>query len=427
LLFGLAPALQLSGRDILTPLKEAGRGTAGGVRQRVLRGTLVVGEVALSLMLLVGASLMVRSLIAIQGTNLGFHPERILTLRIPVSEQRYEDADRRTALLQEALRRIRAVPGVLAATINWGLPPVFMPAWPVSVVGNSGTDARRVLVHQTDENYLTVMGATLLQGRFLEAQEVNAKIHSAVVNQTFVRRYVAGASAIGRLVRIPRLASPPWNLADDSFQIAGIVGDTVNQVGSNEILPEMYLPFTVLARADRIFVLGNGPAEALDKAVKAQIYAVDPVQPVTEDQSLETVLRNDAYARPRFNLLLFTVFAALGLVLALFGIYGVISHSVSQRTREIGIRIALGAGFWEVIAMVLSSGARLLGIGIAIGLVASLFSVKMLSGLVRNVSTLDFWSFAAVTMLLLATGLFASYWPARRAARVDPLTALRNE
>ena len=161
--------------------------------------------------------------------------------------------------------------------------------------------------------------------------------------------------------------------------------------------------------------------------MKAQIYAVDPVQPVTEDQSLETVLHDDAYARPRFNLLLFTVFAALGLVLALFGIYGVISHSVAQQTREIGIRIALGAGFWQVIGMVLSSGARLLGIGIAVGLGASLFSVKMLSGLVRNVSTFDFWSFAAVTVLLLAAGLFASYWPARRAARVDPLTALRNE
>ncbi len=427
LLFGLAPALQLSGRDILTPLKEAGRGTAGGVRQRLLRGTLVVGEVALSLMLLVGASLMVRSLMAIQGTSLGFHPERILTLRIPVSEQRYKDADRRTALLQEALRRIRAVPGVLAASINWGLPPVFTPSWPVSVVGSTGTDTRRVLVHQTDENYLTLMGTTLLQGRFFDAQEVNGKMHIAVVNQTFVRRYLPGVPAIGRAVRIPALDAAPWNLADDSFQIAGIVKDTVNQVGSREILPEMYLPFTVLARADRIFVLGNGRAEGLDKAVKAQIYAVDPVQPVTEDQSLETVLHDDAYARPRFNLLLFTVFAALGLVLALFGIYGVISHSVAQQTREIGIRIALGAGFWQVIGMVLSSGARLLGIGIAIGLGASLFSVKMLSGLVRNVSTLDFWSFAAVTVLLLAAGLFASYWPARRAARVDPLTALRNE
>ena len=427
LLFGLAPALQLSGRDILTPLKEAGRGNAGGVRQRLLRGTLVVGEVALSLMLLVGASLMVRSLIAIQGTNLSFHPERILTLRIPVSEQRYKDADRRMALLQEALRRIRAVPGVQAASINWGLPPVYTPTSQVTVVGNTGTDTRPVMIHQTDEQYLQVMGTTLLQGRFLNAQEVNGKLHTAVVNQAFVRRYLAGAPAVGRVVRIPRLAAPPLNLADDSFQIAGIVADTVNQVGTNEILPEMYLPFTLLARADRIFVLGNGPAEALDKAVKAQIYAVDPVQPVTEDQSLQTLLRDDAYARPRFNLLLFTVFAALGLVLALFGIYGVISHSVAQQTREIGIRIALGAGFWQVISMVLSSGARLLAIGIAIGLGASLFSVKMLSGLVRNVSTFDFWSFAAVTALLLAAGLFASYWPARRAARVDPLTALRNE
>ena len=142
---------------------------------------------------------------------------------------------------------------------------------------------------------------------------------------------------------------------------------------------------------------------------------------------METLLRENAYARPRFNLLLFTVFAALGLVLALFGIYGVISQAVAQQTREIGIRIALGAGFSQVIGMVLSSGARLLAIGIAVGLAASLASVKVLSGLVRNVSTFDPYSFAAVTVLLLAAGLFASYWPARRAARVDPLTALRNE
>ena len=170
-------------------------------------------------------------------------------------------------------------------------------------------------------------------------------MHSAVVNQTFMRRYFADAGGIGRLVRIPALRSAPWNLADDAFQIIGIVKDTVNQVSSNEISPEMYVPFTVLNRADRIFVLGNGPAEGLDKAVKAQIYAVDPAQPVMEDKSMEALLRENAYARPRFNLLLFTVFAALGLILALFGIYGVISHSVAQQTREIGIRIALGAGF----------------------------------------------------------------------------------
>lgn len=427
LLFGLAPALQLSGRDILTPLREAGRGTAGGKRQRVLRGSLVVGEVALSLMLLVGASLMIRTLISIQGTELGFHPDRILTLRIPVSDERYANTDRRAALLLDVLQRIRPVPGVLAASINWGLPPVYSPAWPVVAVGSSRTDSRRVLVQHTDENYLNVMGAVLLQGRFLNGQEVNARTHSTVVNQTFVRRYFANGAVVGHLVRIPALRSAPWNLADDSFLIIGIVKDTVNQVSSHEIWPEMYLPFTVLNRADRIFVLGNGRAEDLDKAVKAQIYAVDPTQPVMDEKSMATLLRENAYARPRFNLLLFTIFAALGLILALFGIYGVISHTVAQQTREIGIRIALGAGFSQVIGMVLTSGARLLAIGIAIGLAASLASVKVLSGLVRNVSTFDPYSFVAVTVLLLAAGLFASYWPARRAARVDPLTALRNE
>jgi predicted permease len=426
-LFGLAPALHFSGRDILTPLKESGRGTAGGRRQRLLRGSLVVGEVALSLMLLVGASLMIRTLISIQGVNFGFHPERILTVRIPFSGARSANPERRTVMLRDMLERIRAVPGVVAAGINWGLPPVFTPGAPVIVSGASETDGRRVLLQQTDENYLHVMGAALMQGRFLNAREVNAKTHSAVVNQAFVRRYFSDGPVLGRLVRIPALRSAPLNLADDGFLIVGIVRDTVNQVGSNEISPEMYLPFTVLNLADRIFVLGSGRAEDLDKAVKAQIYAVDPAQPVMDDKSMETLLRENAYARPRFNLLLFTVFAALGLVLALLGIYGVISQAVAQQTREIGIRIALGAGFSQVIGMVLSSGARLLAAGIAVGLAASLASVKVLSGLVRNVSTFDPYSFAAVTMLLLAAGLFASYWPARRAARVDPLTALRNE
>jgi putative ABC transport system permease protein len=427
LLFGLAPALHLSGRDILTPLKEAGRGMAGGTRQRVLLGSLVVAEVALSLVLLVGASLMIRTLISIQGANLGFHPQRILTLRIPVSDQRFAKPDRRAAVLQDVLRRIRAVPGVLAAGINWGLPPVFTPAWPVVAVGNPQTDNRRVLIQQTDENYRNVMGTVMVQGRFLNEQEVNAKMHSTVVNQAFARRYFADGGVTGHLVRIPAFRSAPWNLADDSFNIVGIVKDAVNQVSANEIWPEMYVPFTVLNRADRIFVLGNGRAETLDKAVKAQIYAVDPSQAVTDNKSMETVLRENAYARPRFNLLLFTVFAGLGLFLALFGIYGVISYTVVQQTREIGIRIALGAGFSQVIGMVLSFGAKLLGIGIAVGLGAGLASVKVLSGLVRNVSIFDPYSFAVVSGLLLSAGLFASFWPARRAARVDPLTALRNE
>jgi predicted permease len=427
LLFGLAPALQLAGRDLLTPLKEAGRGVSGGMRQRLMRGALVVAEVALSVVLLVGASLMIRTLLSIQGANLTFHPDRILTLRIPFSEQRYPDANRRNAFLRDVLGRMRTAPGVLAVGINAGMPPVYSWRFPVEAVGSSQRDNQPVLVQQTNADYLRVMGLRLVQGRFLNEDEVEAHRHSIAVNQTLARRHFPGGEAVGRLLRIPLLRTAPLSLTDDSFQIVGVVNDAVNNVSTNETLPELYLPYTIMGRADRIFALGAGRAEALAAVLKAQVYAVDPSQPLMDVKSMETVLAENAYARPRFNLLLFAVFAVLGLVLALFGIYGVISHSVAQQTREIGIRIALGASFGQVVAMVLGTGARLLAIGVAVGLGASVASVKLLAGLVRNVSRFDPYSFAAVALLLFAAGIFASFWPARRAARVDPIAALRDE
>ncbi len=426
LLFGLTPAFQLAGRDLLTPLKEAGRGVSGGVRQRLMRGALVVAEVGLSLVLLVGASLMIRTLLSIQGANLAFHPDRILTLRIPFSEQRYPDTNRRNAFLQDVLRRMQTTGGVLAVGINAGLPPVYNWSFPVEAVGSTQQDTRPVLTHQINADYLRVMGLSLLQGRFLSEAEVAARTHNIVVNQTLARRYFSG-EAVGHLIRIPRLLTAPLSLTDDSFQIVGVVKDAVNRVSTNETLPELYMPYTVMGRADRIFALGAGRPEAMAAALKAQVYAVDPSQPLMEVKTMETVLAENAYARPRFNLLLFTVFAVLGLVLALFGIYGVISNAVAQQTREIGIRIALGASFRQVLGMVLGMSARLLAVGVAVGLGASLVSVKLLKGLVRNVSTFDPYSFVAVTALLFAAGIFASFWPARRAARVDPLTALRDQ
>ena len=427
LLFGLAPAFQLAGRNLLTPLKEAGRGVSGGAGQRWVRGALVVAEVALSVVLLVGASLMIRTLLSIQGANLAFHPDRILTLRIPFNEKTYADGSRRNAFLQDVLGRMKTAPGVLAVGVNGGLPPVFVGSSAIEAVGATQAETRPVQLHQINDGYQRVMGLNLVQGRFPSEAEVAAKTHSIAVNQALVRRYFSGGEAIGRLIRIPRLRTPPFNMKDDSFQIVGVVGDTVNRVSTNEIWPELFMPYTVVARADRVFALASGRAESLASVLKAQVYAVDPTQPVMEVKSMESVLAENAYARPRFNLLLFTVFAVLGLVLALFGIYGVISHAVSQQTREIGIRIALGASFGQVISMVLGMGARLLLIGVAVGLGASLASVKLLKGLVQNVSTFDPYSFGGVTILLFAAGIFASFWPARRAARVDPMTALRDQ
>lgn len=427
ILFGLAPALHLSGRDIVTPLKEAGRGTSGGVRQRFVRSSLVVGEVALSLMLLVGATLMIRTLFSLQDANLGFRPDRILTLRIPFSDQRYPDAARRVAFLQDLLGRVESVPGVSAAGVDTGFPPLGNWEMPVEMIGAAQQDTRPALVDQASEGFVKVMGIPLVQGRFFTSAEVNSRLHLAVVNQAFVKRYSAGRDAPGRVIRLLRLKTAPANLTDPSFQIVGVVKDTLNRIQTNETVPEVYIPHTLAGMADRLFVKSQARPEALEKPIAAQVYAIDPGQPVMDMGTLETALRDDVYARPRFNLLLFAVFAVLGLILALFGVYGVIANSVSQRTREIGIRLALGASFPQVIGMVLSLGAKLVAAGILLGLLGSLASVRVLSGLVRNVSTFDPYSFVAVTLLLFAAGLLASFWPARRAARVDPVTALRDE
>jgi putative ABC transport system permease protein len=426
LLFGLLPALHLSGRDLVTPLKEAGRGTSAGTRQRWVRSSLVVGEVALSLMLLVGASLMIRTLVAVQGLHLALEPDRILTVRVPFSPERYPDAERRVAFLREVLGRIANLPGVLASGVSTGLPPAG--DWVMTVEPAGGArDNRPAMVHQTDDGFLRTTGVVLARGRLFSAQDVNARLHNAMVNQSFARRYFPAGDALGRLVRIPELRSQPANLTDDSFQIVGVVKDALNRAYTNEILPEIYIPHTIAGMADRIFVLAGVRPEALEKAVCAQVYAVDAGQPVMDVKTVRAILDEYLYARPRFNLLLFAVFAGLGLVLALSGIYGVISHAVARQTREIGVRIALGAGFWQVMAMVLGTAAKLLAAGVLVGLAGSLASVRVLSGLVRNVSAFDPYSFASVAALLFAAGLFASFWPARRAARVDPMTALREE
>jgi len=316
---------------------------------------------------------------------------------------------------------------VAAAGINLGLHPLGAPGSAVQVVGNAQQDTRRVLFQPASEDYPKTMGIRLAQGRFFTDHEVNARTHVAVVNQSFSRRYIAGGTALGRIVQIPSLRQPPFSVTSDAFQVVGVVNDAVNEISGNGTMPEIYIPYSIGGLADELVVRAVNRPESVERAVRAQLYSLDGSQPVTSVMPLETMLSQFVYARPRFNLFLFAIFAGLGLTLALLGVYGVVSTAVAQQTREIGIRIALGATFAQVIARVLRSGLTLLAVGIAIGLALSLASARVLSGLVRNVSTFDPYSFIAVTALLFAAGLFASFWPARRAARVDPVTALREE
>lgn len=424
---GLAPAIHLSGKDIATPLKEAGRGGTGGRRQNRMRMVLVAGEIALSLMLLVGSALMLRTLIALQSIDLGIRADRLLTLRIPFSAQRYPDASRRVAFMEEVLRRVGSAPGVEAAAVNTGLHPFGDWRMPVEVEGNAQQDARRVMVHQISAGYIRALGLGMANGRLFSEAEVANRAHVAIVNRLFVTRYLGGRDALGRVVRLPRLQGPPASLANASFEVMGVVNDAMNDIFNNEIQPEIYIPYTLAGMADEVIALSRTQPRAIVNTVRTEVYAVDRDQPLTDVKTVEALLQEHFYSRPRFNVFLFSLFAAIGLTLAVCGVYGVISNAVAQRTQEIGLRMALGASFTQVMGMVLGGGMRLLLAGIAVGLAGSLLSVRVLASQIGRMSVFDASSFAAVPALLFGVGLFACFWPARRAAKVDPLTALRHE
>jgi predicted permease len=427
LLFGLAPAIQGSRRELTNPLKESGRGVSGGKREAHVRNGMVVGSIALSLLLLVGASLMIRTLFALESVDLGFKPENILTLRVPLPEKPYAGAERKTAFFRELLERVKRVPGVRAAGLNSGLHPLGDMSAPVEVPGNAQQDGRRVLIHSVDDGYLRVFEFPLREGRIFDEQEIAALRNVAVVNEAFVRRYSGDRSAIGMLVRVPRLRTPPFSIAGDSFEIVGVVGNVQNQIIADEILPEIFIPYSLTGLSDRVVILANSRAESFAGTIRAQVLSIDKNQPLTDVRTVETYLREWVFAAPRFSFILLCVFAGVGLALAIVGVYGVISNAVSRQTQELGVRIALGATGSDITSMIMRRGMSLLAAGITLGLAGSVFAVRLIENQVWKVPKYDWISFAGMSLLLLAVGMLACYWPARRASRVDPIVALRYE
>jgi putative ABC transport system permease protein len=424
LLFGLVPAWQAGRRDLADSLKQGGRGAVASSRGW-LRSSLVVAEVALSLVLLAGAALMLQDLLALQRLSLGFPAEQVLTMRVPLSPQRYPQPAQRVAFLRELLAGVDTVPGVIAAGINTGLHPFG--GWGVQADVDGGQkDSRRVQLHQIDPGYLRVFQRRLVAGRTLAEDDVRRPQRTALVNQAFVRRYVPGRSAVGAIVRIPQLQRPPASLADPAFQVAGVLEDALNDDPKEGIQPEVFIPYTVLAAAQTLIVRTAMPPETMTRALTAQVYKVDKDQPVTDVRTMADLMQRWVLSSPRFNVILLSMFAMLGLAIATVGIYGVISTMVAHRTQEIGLRMAMGATIRDVLLLVARAGLGMVGIGMALGLAAALAAGRLLARTMESLA-FDLTAFGGVCLVLLAAACLACVWPAQRAARIDPAAALRNE
>ena len=426
LIAGLVPAWQVSRTDAAQALRDGGRSATAGAGQARLRGALVVAEIGLSTVLLVGAGLMMRTLVSMQQVPLTFDPTRILTMRVPFAETRYPTPEARARFLRALLERVSAVPGVQAATIDSGLPFVGARRTGITIPGQPKID-RGVLVHETTADYLGIQKAKLVAGRALDKADVDAVRRVGVINRDFALRFFGTASPIGRTVNLDYLARPPVMLADTGFEVVGVIDDLRNQGPQRDPAPEIYVPFAVNGAFAYLIVEAQVPPQRLERSIRAEVYGIDSQQPVTEVLTLDTVIDEAIFAEPRFSLLLLGVFATVGLLVAVVGVYGIVAYSVARQRAEFGVRLALGATRGDVLRLVLARGLRLMALGTGIGLALALVAMRVLSSQVVGVSTRDPLAYLAVALVLGAAGLLASLPPALRAARSSPLAALRAD
>jgi putative ABC transport system permease protein len=428
MLFGLIPALQTARRDMVEPLKDAGKGVSGGFRRGKLRSALVVVEVALSLLLLVGAGLLIRSFVSLRTVDLGFNPENILVARVPLPRGQYTTAPEKQRFFRTVLDRVQALPGVVVATETTTLPPYGGIGTDLEIIGKTHTEKWRGIFQLCSEGYFQTLGLRLSRGRTFTAAEVDGARKVALVNQTLVTRYFGKEDPIGQRIKLSMLETfREGPVADPVFDIIGVMSDAKNQGIEEPVNPEVFVPFTLTGGFERgILVRTQGDPEALINSVRREIWAVDRNVALTLTGSLTGYLRQFSYAGPRFFLLLLGVFASVGLVLVAIGVYSVIAYTVSRQTHEIGIRMALGASHSSVLRMVAAMGLKLVAIGSVLGLLASFAATKVLAAQLANLSRFDPLTLASVIAVMAVVGLAASYFPARRAMRLDPMVALRE-
>ena len=429
LLFGLVPALQTARRDVVEPLKDSGKGVSGGFRGRWLRSALVVSEVALSLMLLAGAGLLMRSFARLQNVDLGLNPDNILVARLPLPRGQYTQAADKHRFFRLLLDRLHALPGVVAATESTTLPPYGGFGSEIEIPGKTHTERWEAIFQLCSEGYLPTLGLRLVHGRWLTDSDVNGARRVAVVNQTLVTKFFGHEDPLGQRIKLKMLETLPEGPVENPvFEIVGVIADAKNQGIKDPPSPEAFVPYTLTGAFERgILVRTHGDPGAMLQSVRREIWAVDRGVAVTMTGTLSEYLARFSYAEPRFSVVLLGVFAGVGLVLVAIGVYSVIAYTVSRQTHEIGIRMALGASRSAVLRMVAWSGLRLIGAGLAIGLLGSFAVSRVMTNQLWGVSPHDPLTLSLVVAALVLCGLAACYVPALRATRVEPVRALRME
>jgi putative ABC transport system permease protein len=428
LLCGLAPAFHSVRGELQNRLRDTNKGTQTGFRHGRFRSGLVVSQVALSIVLLVGAGLMMRSLFALQHVDLGLTADHILVARTPLPKGRYETAEQKRVFFRQVLQKISALPGVVAVTETSTLPPYGGIGSEVTVPGKTHAETWNSIFQLCSEGYFPTLGIRLVRGRLLSEADVESARHVIVANQTLVRNFFGKEDPIGKSIKFNLLDTLPESPKDAYFEIIGVVADVKNRGIQESPQPESFMPYSVSGAGER-GVLVRTAVEPLSmlKNVRNEIWSVDRGVALTFTGTLEGYLEQFSYSQPRFGLILFGVFAGIGLVLVAIGVFSVMAYSVSLQTHEIGIRMALGAQQSSVLKMILGKGLLIIAIGIAVGELASFGLTRLIKSQIWGVSSHDPMTFAAVLAVLVVVGISACLVPARRATQVDPLVALRYE
>lgn len=423
IMFGLLPALQASRSHLRENLTES-PGATGSVAARRTLSSLVVVEVALALVLLVGAGLTVRSFSTLLQVNPGFEPSHVVAARVFLPTTTYSQRPQIAQFFEDVIARLRGAPGVTAASAVSTLPmqPVAIAsALPFSVEGRvpPETEDPRADVRMVAAGYFETMKIPLLEGRFLDERDTAAATRTALINETMARRYFPDRSPVGLFIENPHGRN----------EVVGVVADVRNQGLDSEPKKQVYLPLrqnpvpamSLVARTEP----GRDPV-AFASTLQREIWAVDPAQPIYDLSTMDQILARAVFL-PRLSTTLLAIFAGAALLLAALGIYGVLSYSVTQRTREIGLRMALGATARETVGLVVRNSMLLIGVGVGVGLVAAVLLARSMAGILYGVSTFDLTAFVVAGVVLATAGLGASLVPARRAVSIDPLVALRDQ